>query len=41
MEDRGGGSFVAVRIISHGLERSNTCNATSGIYFLYLLGVNL
>ncbi|KAK9055899.1 hypothetical protein SSX86_026986 [Deinandra increscens subsp. villosa] len=31
MEDRGGGggSFVAVRRISHGLDRSNTCNTTS------------
>ncbi|KAI3681342.1 hypothetical protein L6452_36134 [Arctium lappa] len=32
MEDRGGGgggSFVAVRRISHGLDRNNTCNTTS------------
>ncbi|KAI3495111.1 hypothetical protein L2E82_41157 [Cichorium intybus] len=32
MEDRGGGgggSFVAVRRISHGLDRSNTCSSTS------------
>ncbi|KAD0079194.1 hypothetical protein E3N88_44812 [Mikania micrantha] len=31
MEDRGGdgGSFVAVRRISHGLDRNNNCNTTS------------
>ena len=37
MEDRvggGGGSFVAVRRISHGLDRSNTCNTTSGIFLI-------
>ncbi|XP_038875760.1 ELMO domain-containing protein A-like isoform X1 [Benincasa hispida] len=29
MDDRGGGSFVAVRRISQGLERGNTCHSTS------------
>lgn len=32
MDDRGG-SFVAVRRISHGIERGNTCHSTSGTYF--------
>lgn len=31
MEDRGG-SFVAVRRISQGIERGNTCHSTSGIH---------
>lgn len=34
MDDRGGGSFVAVRRISQGLERGNTCHSTSGEYYL-------
>ena len=34
MDDRGGGSFVAVRRISQGLERGNTCHSTSGEYNL-------
>ncbi|XP_034708436.1 ELMO domain-containing protein C-like isoform X2 [Vitis riparia] len=29
MDDRGGGSFVAVRRISQGLDRGNTCHSTS------------
>lgn len=29
MDDRGGGSFVAVRRISQGLDRGNTCHTTS------------
>jgi hypothetical protein len=32
MDDRGG-SFVAVRRISQGLDRGNTCHSTSGISF--------
>lgn len=32
MDDRGG-SFVAVRRISQGLERGNTCHSTSGKLF--------
>jgi len=31
MDDRGG-SFVAVRRISQGLERGNACHTTSGIF---------
>ena len=34
MDDRGGGSFVAVRRISQGLERGNTCHSSSGEYYL-------
>lgn len=39
MDDRGG-SFVAVRRISHGLERANgnsTCHSTSGIFLSLFL----
>ncbi len=34
MDDRGG-SFVAVRRISQGLERGNTCQTTSGNFFFF------
>lgn len=33
MDDRGGGSFVAVRRISQGLDRGNPCHSASGIIF--------
>ncbi|KAL4561701.1 hypothetical protein LXL04_033873 [Taraxacum kok-saghyz] len=44
MEDRGGGgggSFVAVRRISHGLDRSNTCNTTLELCFLFYAQLRL
>ena len=41
MDDRGG-SFVAVRRISQGLERGNTCHSTSGTFlFAHFLELSL
>ena len=38
MDDRGsGGSFVAVRRVSQGFDRGNTCHSSSGMLFTLFL----